>query len=122
MRRGVGEARNAHAGVDDQIAIATAHMPDIALHDPNHVRFPNARDAISEVLELEPPIGNAQAHRLRIGECSTQAISQPASACCQRSDCSIAAPSTAGRTPHSPSNAMPASIESPLLMTSSISA
>jgi glycerol-3-phosphate dehydrogenase len=61
------QTRNPHAGVDEQIAVPTAHVPDVALLDTDHVGLPDAGDAIGEPLPLEPAIGDVQLH----GVCSS---------------------------------------------------
>lgn len=40
MLRGLAQARDAHTGVDHQIAVAAANVPDIAAHERHDVRLP----------------------------------------------------------------------------------
>ena len=56
------QARDPHSRIDQQVAVASPDMPDIALHDANHVRLPDPRDAVGQPLVLEPTIGNPQGH------------------------------------------------------------
>ena len=40
------QAGDPHSGVDEQVAVAPPHMPDVALHDPDDMRLPDPCDAI----------------------------------------------------------------------------
>ena len=40
MLCGLAQARHAHAGIDQKVAVAATHMPDIAAHEWDHMRFP----------------------------------------------------------------------------------
>jgi hypothetical protein len=74
--RRMSEVCEPHTRVDDEVAIPALHMPHIALHDPDDMRLPNAGDAITEPLKLEPMAGYGKLHRpivninLGAGECS----------------------------------------------------
>jgi len=54
----VDEARHAHAGVDDHVAVATADVPDVAAHQLDHVWFPQQGDVIGIDPAVEPTVGN----------------------------------------------------------------
>ena len=54
----VNEAGDAHAGVDDQISMCTAHVPDVAAHQLHYVRFPDQRDVVVRLSSLEPTVNH----------------------------------------------------------------
>ena len=56
----LGEAHHAHSGVDDQVAVAALHVPDVAAHERNHVRFPQQRDAVVDGGTIEPAVRDRQ--------------------------------------------------------------
>src|ERR1700692_3932638 len=58
MPGGIMQARDSHAGIDQQVAVASPDVPDITLHDANDMRLPDPRDAVRQPLVLEPSIGN----------------------------------------------------------------
>jgi hypothetical protein len=58
------EAGDAEAGINQQVAVAAAYVPDIALHEPDCVRLPDARDVIRDPIELEPALRYREAHGL----------------------------------------------------------
>jgi hypothetical protein len=53
-----GEAHESHAGVDDEVAITTAQMPDVAPHQRDHVRFPQQSERVVDGLAFEPTVGD----------------------------------------------------------------
>jgi hypothetical protein len=55
------EAADAHAGIDQQIAIPALHVPDIAAEECSDVRFPQQVDFIADSSSLEPTVGNSHA-------------------------------------------------------------
>src|SRR5258708_23224603 len=62
MPGGIMQARDPHAGIDQEVTVASPDVPDIALHDANDMRLPDPRDAVGQPLVLEPTIGNLQGH------------------------------------------------------------
>src|ERR1700730_8486766 len=62
MPGGIMQARNPHSRIDQQVAVASPDMPDIALHDADHVGLPEPCDAVGQPLVLEPTLGNPQCH------------------------------------------------------------
>ena len=62
MARRFAQAHHAHAGVDDQIALAAAHMPDIAAHERHDMRLPQQGDIVIDAADLEPAIGDLKRH------------------------------------------------------------
>src|ERR1700675_3804349 len=58
MPGGIMQARDPHAGVDQQVAVASPDMPDVTFHDANDMRPPDPRDAVGQALVLEPSMGN----------------------------------------------------------------
>ena len=57
------EARQAERGVDQQVAVAAAHMPDVAADQRVDVRFVDQRDVVVDPLAMKPLLGNL--HRRR---------------------------------------------------------
>src|ERR1700680_3203226 len=62
MPGGIMQARDPHAGIDQEVAVASPDVPDITLHDANDMRLPDPRDAVGQPLGLKPSIGNLQGH------------------------------------------------------------
>ena len=60
IRQLVGQAHQTHPGVDDQIAIAAADVPDVAAHQRDDVRFPQQGDRIVDRGPIEPVISDRQ--------------------------------------------------------------
>ena len=67
--RRAGEVADPHAGIDQQIAIAAAHVPDVALPDGVEVGLPEQRDGVVDPLRLEPALSDAHSHGIpfRVG-------------------------------------------------------
>src|ERR1700694_542892 len=62
MLGGFMQARDSHSRIDQEVAVTSPDVPDIALHDSNDMRLPDPRDAVGQPLVLEPTIGNLQGH------------------------------------------------------------
>jgi hypothetical protein len=60
MLSGFAQAGNAHAGVDHQVPVAPAHVPDVAAHERHHMRLPQQRDVVAHLAGLEPAVGDRQ--------------------------------------------------------------
>jgi len=60
----LAKAGDAHAGVDNEIAVAPAHMPDVAAKQGGNVRLPDVRYAIRERAALEPLLSHPERHDL----------------------------------------------------------
>jgi len=52
------QTRDAHPSVYEQVTGASLHMPDVTLHDPDDVGFPDPGHSIGQVLEIEPAGGD----------------------------------------------------------------
>ena len=76
IRRCTTETRKAHARINDKVAVPTLDVPDIAPHDPDDMRLPNARDAITKTLGLEPVICYLKCHHGIVSEIGT--VGEPA--------------------------------------------
>ena len=64
----LGEPADAHAGIDHQVALAAAHVPDVAAHQRHDMRFPQERDFVVDLPALEPASCDRQRHDfLQIG-------------------------------------------------------
>jgi hypothetical protein len=50
----VAERHHAHAGVDHQVAVASAYVPDVAAHQRDDVRLPQQRDGVVDGGTFEP--------------------------------------------------------------------
>ena len=58
----VDQADNSHAGVDDEVAVATCHVPDVASHERYHVGLPQQGDLVVDWLCLEPAVCDWKCH------------------------------------------------------------
>ena len=56
------QAYDAHAGIDQQVAVAPAHMPDIAAIERLDVRFPDMGHAVVERARLIPGFSRRDLH------------------------------------------------------------
>src|ERR1700680_4720436 len=52
MPGGIMQARDPHAGIDQEVAVASPDVPDITLHAANDMRFPDPRVAVGKPLGL----------------------------------------------------------------------
>ena len=62
-RDGFPQAHDAHAGVDQQVPVAAAQMPDIAAHERDDMGLPQQGDVVADAASLEPAFGDLQGHR-----------------------------------------------------------
>ena len=58
----VGQASNAHPGVDHEVMVTPGNVPDVALHERDHVRLPQLGDRIVDDSTVEPAVGDRQRH------------------------------------------------------------
>ena len=65
--RGFSEACHTHAGIDQQIAVAPADMPDVAAHERHDMRLPQQGDIVVDAADVEPAIGNLHGHDGPVG-------------------------------------------------------
>jgi hypothetical protein len=66
VARGIDDARQAHAGVDEQVAVAPAHVPDVAAHQRHDVRLPEQGHGVVDRRPCEPAVGERE-HRRSVG-------------------------------------------------------
>jgi hypothetical protein len=59
----LAETCNAETRIDHQVAIASAHMPDVAPQERHDMRFEDEGDVVIEPAKLKPSFGDFE-HRL----------------------------------------------------------
>jgi hypothetical protein len=62
MLRRCMQARNTEPRVNHEIPIASPHVPDVTLLQPDDMRLPNKRDVIGNPFEIEPASGYCKTH------------------------------------------------------------
>ena len=64
----VAQRAEAERRVDDEVAVAAAHVPDVAAQQRVDVRLGDERDAVADAFGHEPRIGDGQVeHRPSVG-------------------------------------------------------
>jgi hypothetical protein len=69
------QTRNAEARIDHQVAIASAHMPDVATQERHDMRFEDEGDVVIQPAKLKPSFGDFE-HRLYASRVPERASSQ----------------------------------------------
>ncbi len=60
--RGLVQAGDSHAAVDHQVAVTSAHMPDVALLEADDMRLPDEGDVVGDPFEIEPAGSDWKCH------------------------------------------------------------
>ena len=68
------QADHAHARIEQQITVATAHMPDVAALERLDLRLVVQGDAVREAPRFEPACGSGDAHRGSASQCGRSAF------------------------------------------------
>ena len=62
---GIMQARNAHAGINEEVGVATPHMPNIAAAYRVDMGFPQDRDVVVNAFAFEPAVSETKSHAVR---------------------------------------------------------